>query len=188
MWLSLIDIDEAVDEFARPFPQPKGESQQTMWCHFNLTQAWKINIKAFRIIRLPFEIRYCARYESEKQTGRERGGREKVTYAPCVQGCECGVLKLPVEITLRWDEILHPNKNLLRPDNRRSNVTLWFCIVRVIHQYLHTLFYHRINKNIHQDRWLQHLQKSDPHVCSGWYCAYLWQDSCLRPVVSVHLL
>lgn len=38
----MTDIDEAVDEFdelVQPFLHSKGESQQTMLCHFNLTQA-----------------------------------------------------------------------------------------------------------------------------------------------------
>lgn len=78
-----------------------------MWCHFNLTQAWKINIKAFQIIPLPFEIRYCARCESKKH--RER-------YALCVQECERTVFKIPVEITLIWNQIA--------PSNGQENVML----------------------------------------------------------------
>lgn len=38
----MTDIDEAVDEFdelVQPFLHSKGESQLTMLCHFNLTQA-----------------------------------------------------------------------------------------------------------------------------------------------------
>lgn len=38
----LANVDEAVDEFdelVQPFLHSKGESQQTMLCHFNLTQA-----------------------------------------------------------------------------------------------------------------------------------------------------
>lgn len=71
-------------------------------------------------------MRYCARYESEKQTKKEReGGREKVTYALCVQGCEFSVSKLPVEITLRWDEMLHLQhaKEMLCKNKKSQQIT-----------------------------------------------------------------
>lgn len=74
---SLMDNDKVADELVKPFPLPMGKRQRTVWCHFNSTQPWKINIKAFRLIRPPFEIAYCARCESENKVVRV-GGCESV--------------------------------------------------------------------------------------------------------------
>lgn len=71
---ALMDNDKVADELPQSFPLPVGARRSTVWCHFNTTMPWKISIKAFPIICLPFEIAHCARARSRESVRVGWGG------------------------------------------------------------------------------------------------------------------
>ena len=155
-----------------------------MWCRFNSTQAWKINIKAFRIILLPFEMRYCARCESEKQTKKERegGARKWVMHCVC-KGASSVFHNSPWK--LHWDEMrcstrLCKNKKSQQEKQRDS------LILRCHYPYFHFTF--QIIDRVYLSGQMAAAYNDETKVFVQGDIVWIYGKWVVYPVASVHLL
>lgn len=155
---ALMDNDKVADELPQPFPSPVGARRSTVWCRFNPTRPWKISIKVFPIIRLPFEIAHCARARS-RESARRVGGWGRVHHHP-----------LPSSLWKQYLDVLIPTATIRKRLLGIPSLS--------VHHFLPTP---SLSYCVLQEIWL------GAGECSGWLCVCLRLETACCPVAPLHL-